>query len=290
MNDPVTPSPEQPRQPSLAPAPAPAGRGGSAKAWAVGGLALITALCCGGAAIGLADSDDKKPTAGGSSPTASDSLAPPTTAAPITTPPSTAPTTTQPTAEPTTAEPTTAAPTTTPPAPKPKVYKGRGDDVVRIPDLTDLAVIKFTCRCSGNTVLHSDGPEGLLVNEIGSYSGKRWINFEDGALTTEFEIEATGSWTLTIGSIEQLATKALSGKASGKGDDVVVLGGEATAVKVTHTRGRSNFAVYAYSLDTGEGGLLINEIGGYSGVRPLTAPAIVQIAADGNWTIAPAWT
>ncbi|MBC9001578.1 TM2 domain-containing protein, partial [Micromonospora aurantiaca] len=50
----------------------------------------------------------------------------------------------------------------------------------------------------------------------------------------------------------------------------------------------SNFVVHAYSLDDGEGGLLVNEIGAYSGVRPLTTPALVQITADGNWTVAPA--
>ncbi|MEV6373607.1 hypothetical protein [Micromonospora musae] len=248
-------------------------------AFIVGGVVLVIALCCGGAAIGAFSGDDNTgPKAAAS---AGPSTAAPTTAAPTT-------------AAPTTAAPTSAAPATTEPAPtsaaptpKPKVIKGRGDDVVRVGDLTDLSVLKFTCKCTSNTVLSSDG-DGLLVNEIGSYSGKRWINLEDGALTTEFEIEASGSWTLTVGTVDQLATKAPTGKASGKGDDVLVLGGDATAAKITHRKGDSNFVVHAYSLDTGEGGLLINEIGAYSGVRPLSAPALVEITADGNWTIAPA--
>lgn len=249
----------------------------NARAWAVGALALVVALCCGGAIIGAVAGDDAEPTASASSPAS----ASPTTAAPTT-------------PAPTSAAPTTAAPSTTPPEPtatppaaKPKVIKGRGDDVVRIAELTTLAVVKFTCKCSSNTVLRSDG-DGLLVNEIGSYSGKRWINLEDGSLTTEFEVEASGSWTLTIGTLDQLATKALSGTASGKGDDVLMLGGDATAAKITHRRGDSNFVIHAYSLDTGEGGLLVNEIGAYSGVRPLQAPALVQVTADGNWSIAPA--
>jgi hypothetical protein len=185
--------------------------------------------------------------------------------------------------------PTTAAPLPSQAAPKPRVIKGRGDDVVKIPPLTDLAVVIFKCpKCTSNTVLQTDGPEGLLVNEIGAYSGKRWINLEDTALTTQFEVQANSSWTLTIGTVEQLATKALSGTASGRGDDVVVLGGSASAAKITHSKGRSNFVVEAYSLETGEGGLLVNEIGGYSGTRPLTAPALVQVTADGYWTISPA--
>ncbi|MET8252150.1 hypothetical protein [Micromonospora sp. NPDC005197] len=252
-----------------------------AKAWAAGGLALVIALCCGGAVVGAVAGDDAEPAASASSSTSTaPSSATPTTAAPTATATTAAPTTTAPTT-------TAAEPTTAPPTPKPKVLKGRGDDVVRIKELTDLSVIKFTCKCSSNTTLKSDG-DGLLVNEIGSYSGKRWINLEDGSLTTQFEVEASGSWTLTIGSVEQMATKALTGKAAGKGDDVLVLGGDAAAAKITHSRGSSNFVVHAYSMETGEGGLLVNEIGGYSGVRPLQAPALVQVTADGNWTITPA--
>ena len=263
------------------PNPAAPTKRSNARAFVVGGIALVIALCCGGAVIGaLGDGDDGKPESIAAT-SASPSSAAPTTAAPTTA----APTTAAPTsAAPATTEP---APTTAPPTPKPKVIKGRGDDVVRIKELSDLSVVKFTCKCSSNTVLKSDG-DGLLVNEIGSYSGKHWINLEDGSLTTQFEVQATGSWTLTIGTVDQLATKFPTGKAAGKGDDVLVLGGDATDAKITHRRGDSNFVVYAYSLDTGEGGLLINEIGAYSGVRPLSAPALVQITADGYWTITPA--
>lgn len=280
---PAPPPPAPPQGPTLAgpPLPSAAGKRRNVRAWAVGGVALVVALCCGGAAIGALNAgDDAKPESIAAT-SASPSSAAPTTAAPTT-------------AAPTTAAPTSAAPATTAPAPttaaptpKPKVIKGRGDDLVRVGELTDLAVVKFACKCTSNTVLKSDG-DGLLVNEIGSYTGKRWINLEDGALTTQFEIEATGSWTLTIGTVAQMANTFPTGKASGKGDDVLVLGGDATAAKITHRRGDSNFVVYAYSLETGEGGLLVNEIGAYSGVRPLSAPSLVQITADGYWTITPA--
>ncbi|MEV0428501.1 hypothetical protein [Micromonospora sp. NPDC050495] len=268
----------QPQDATFAGAPAPVvpPKRANTRALIVGGVALVIALCCGGAVIGaLGDGDGNKPESIAATSAVSSSSAP-TTAAPTTAAPtSAAPATTEP------------APTTAPPTPKPKVINGRGDDVVRIKELSELSVVKFTCKCSSNTVLKSDG-DGLLVNEIGSYSGKHWINLEDGSLTTQFEVEASGSWTLTIGTVEQLATKFPTGKAAGKGDDVLMLGGDAAAAKITHRRGDSNFVVYAYSLDTGEGGLLINEIGAYTGVRPLSAPALVQITADGNWTIAPA--
>ncbi|MFE9206827.1 hypothetical protein [Micromonospora sp. NPDC007230] len=263
------------------PIPAAPAKRSNARAWAVGGIALVVALCCGGAAINAINGNDGAEPQSIAATSASPSSAAPTTASPTTA----APTTAAPTsAAPATTEP---APTTAPPTPKPKVIKGRGDDLVRVGELSDLSIVKFTCKCTSNTVLKSDG-DGLLVNEIGSYTGKRWINLEDGSLTTQFEIEASGSWTLTIGTVAQMATKFPTGKASGKGDDVLVLGGDATAAKITHRRGDSNFVVYAYSIDTGEGGLLVNEIGGYSGVRPLSAPALVQVTADGYWTITPA--
>lgn len=246
--------------------------------WILGGVGVVFALCCGVGAVatlvgGQEGTGNKKVTEVSAPPKASATSTSPTASAAM--PPAT------------TAAATTAA---APPAvPKPKVYSGRGDDVVKVGSLTDLAVIKFSCpRCTSNTVVTSDGPEGLLVNAIGAYTGKKWINLDESALTTQMEIQASGKWTLTVGSVDQVASKAGSGKASGRGDDVVVLGGGADAAKITHSKGTSNFVVEAYGLETGEGGLLINEIGGYSGVRPLDAPALVQVTADGNWTISPA--
>ena len=60
----------------------------------------------------------------------------------------------------------------------------------------------------------------------------------------------------------------------GNGDgDVIVLGRlRHESARITYTKGRSNVVVEVYSLDTGQGCLLINEIGGHSGIRPLDAP------------------
>jgi hypothetical protein len=267
-----------PRRTELVAAP-PRARGRRTALVAAGAVAGL--LLCGGiGSAALTGADAPEPVGQRASATPNGSPSPSPSESPSSAP-------TSPVAVPTTEAPLPPPPS--PAAPKPRVVSGRGDDVVKIPALTNLAVVVFTCpKCTSNTVLRSDGPDGLLVNEIGAYTGKRWINLEDDSLTTQFEVEANGRWTLTIGSVEQLATKAPSGSASGKGDSVLVLGGDASAVKITHRKGRSNFVVHAYSLDTGEGGLLVNEIGGYSGTRPLTTPALVQITADGNWTIAPA--
>jgi hypothetical protein len=274
--------PQNPFPQSPFPQPAPQSKRGK-RIFVIAGAAMtaLVLLCCG---VGVAamNGDDKDSSKLGA--VSVPSTAPATTV--TATPAETTPTAAETTATESTTPP--EAPATTKAAAKPRVIKGKGDDVVDIPPLTELSVVVFDCRCSSNTVLKSDGPESLLVNEIGKYKGKRWINLEDGAQTTQFEINASGSWTLTIGSVDQLATKAASGKASGKGDDVIVLGGTATKAKITHSKGSANFVVYAYSLESGEGGLLVNEIGGYSGTRPLQAPALVEVTADGNWTITPA--
>ncbi|MEV1147346.1 hypothetical protein [Micromonospora sp. NPDC049799] len=77
----------------------PTGRS-NAKAWLIGGIALVIALCCGGIGIAaFSDGNSEEPTAAAGSPTsASPTTATPTTAAPTT-------------AAPTTAAPTSAAPT-----------------------------------------------------------------------------------------------------------------------------------------------------------------------------------
>jgi len=69
--------------------------------------------------------------------------------------------------------------------------------------------------------------------------------------------------------------------------------------KISHT-GRSNFAVWSIDAAGERLDLLVNEIGNYSGVRPLDlseTPAALQIEADGSWRIeiqvaqkAPIWT
>jgi hypothetical protein len=57
----------------------------------------------------------------------------------------------------------------------------------------------------------------------------------------------------------------------------------ASDLKFTHT-GSSNFVVEG----VGNGdGLLVNEIGKYSGVVPVTdGPSVIVITADGSWTAA----
>lgn len=192
------------------------------------------------------------------------------------------------TATTTTPPPTTVEPTTPPPPPEePKVHQGRGDSVIKLDRRRAIGVVAFECpKCTGNTVVKSDGAESLLVNEIGAYSGKRWIDIRENSRTTTLTVQARGAWKLTVGGIG-LGRVVPAGEAvSGRGDDVLLVGGTSEVAKVTNT-GEGNFAVHHASMITARLELLINEIGGYEGTVPFTGSALVQVTSSGKWTIAP---
>ncbi|MFE9691916.1 hypothetical protein [Micromonospora sp. NPDC005806] len=111
----VPPFAAQPLGATLAGAPSPVApaKASTARAWIVGGIALVIVLCCGGAVVGaFSGGNDAEPQSiAATSAAPSATSAAPTTAAPTTAPPTTA------AASPT---PTKTAP---PPKPKPPSYK-----------------------------------------------------------------------------------------------------------------------------------------------------------------------
>ena len=142
----------------------------------------------------------------------------------------------------------------------------------------------FECaKCSGNTVLQSDGGDSLLVNTIGAYSGRRLIDATDGSMTSTLTVKATGSWKITVASGLGSAKKGDT-NASGRGDDVVVLTGKISKAAITNRGGSSNFVVQVYG-ESGFPDLAVNTIGGYSGTVPVEGPAALAITSTGNWTI-----
>jgi hypothetical protein len=135
---------------------------------------------------------------------------------------------------------------TAPAASAPTTYTGKGDDVVTIKKDTGVAIVTFECaKCSGNTVLQSDGGDSLLVNTIGAYSGRHIIDATDGSVTSTLTVKATGSWKITVASGLSSAKKGET-NASGRGDDVVVLTGKITKAAITNKGGGSNFVVQVY--------------------------------------------
>lgn len=170
--------------------------------------------------------------------------------------------------------------TTSAPALALKQYRGSGDDVLDVGQLSAAAVLTFDCpSCSGNVTLKTDGAEGLLVNTIDSYTGSHFINLKDSSMTTTLTITAEGSWTVQVAD-----ARTAPHVTSGSGDKAIIVDGPGTKGAITN-KGDGNFVVEVYSAD--EGDLAVNEIGSYRGTVPMTLPALVQVTSTGTWSITP---
>jgi hypothetical protein len=101
---------------------------------------------------------------------------------------------------------------------------------------------------------------------------------EIGAL----EITADGPWSVNLRDALGLPRIDSGGEATGVGDSVILYFGDTTIANIQHS-GESNFAVWSYANGSD---LLVNEIGDYSGqVRWQSGPALIEISADGPWSI-----
>lgn len=176
------------------------------------------------------------------------------------------------------------------PQPSPDIsYSGSGDTILEIalpagPD--SIGVGAFTHTGSSNFSVWSLNnnleQDDLLVNTIGNYSGTVLFNMSSSTTITALEIGADGPWTLTLKDVRTLRELTQGSENTGQGDDVLVYYGEATVADISHS-GEHNFAVWSYG---DENDLLINEIGPYSGqVRWQAGPSIIEVTADGAWTI-----
>jgi hypothetical protein len=210
---------------------------------------------------------------------------------------SVAPASTAAAAAPASTAPAAAAPSPSPtptPTPKPKPvakilksFSGSGDDVIRV-NYSDPVIVAFSCaNCDSNTVLESDsGMNTLLVNTIGSYSGRHLVNTSDGDLLTKLKITADAHWALQIENPSAAITTKLDNvgqTVSGTGDDVIYVGDSVGDVKIVN-HGDDNFVVEAYG-DQVEDTLVVNQIGSYSGTDSLQGPAVVQVTSGGHWTM-----
>lgn len=170
------------------------------------------------------------------------------------------------------------------------VYSGSGDTILQIqlpagPDAIGIATMSH----SGNSnfavwALDANlNQSELLVNEIGNYAGTVPFNLSTSERITAFEISADGPWVVTIRDVLTVREAPQASTTTGQGDDVLMYIGTATVADLAHT-GDSNFAVWSYG-DFSD--LLVNEIGSYTGqVRWPAGTALIQVSANGGWTIA----
>lgn len=165
---------------------------------------------------------------------------------------------------------------------------GHGDTVITLPKGVTGGMVTATHKGQRNFAIavldaSNQSTGELLVNTIGRYSGTTaWglMSLGDGV---RLQVTADGAWTITIAPFS--SAKAFTGSAKGTGDTVMLYNGDAAALTATH-RGTQNFVVYEETDQTFSMGLLINEIGKYSGTVPMSSgPSILTVQADGAWTL-----
>lgn len=191
----------------------------------------------------------------------------------------------------------TPEPTSTPtPAPDPIVLEGSGDDLIDFenPFTGDLLGIEVEGSGSSNFAVIPYDEDGenidLLVNEIGSYSGRHLMVIDD--IFTEspagFEVQSNGAWTITVFPVlpDYIDVHSASdGPYAGSGDDFFLMVNEDGENRAAITNGgSSNFVVFAV---TSGRDLLVNEIGSYEGTvrTPNDEFILFSVLSDGNWTI-----
>ncbi len=169
----------------------------------------------------------------------------------------------------------------------PVTQTGKGDNIVTLPTGAKAAIVTATHDGSSNFSLSvldaSNASTGqLLVNTIGAYKGTTAYGFTALGTGTTIQVTADGNWTISISPVSTAPALA----ATGIGDGVFLYSGPAGKLAATHD-GSSNFTVTEETNKALHFGLLINEIGVYSGTVPLSSgPSVIVVGADGNWTLA----
>jgi hypothetical protein len=163
---------------------------------------------------------------------------------------------------------------------------GFGSDVINLPGNARSGIVVATHSGSSNFIIQtldgSNEPVGLLVNEIGNYSGTTAFalsGFDD--IGTKLRIQASGSWSIKVLPVS--SAPELTG--ANVGDGIFLYGGAATNFRLTHG-GESNFIIVEHPNAWFDYQLIVNEIGRFDGVVPFVAgPAVVEVLADGYWTV-----
>lgn len=165
-------------------------------------------------------------------------------------------------------------------------FNGSGSDVIQLSKPLKAGMLVAVADGDSNFIIQSLdsklGTKELLVNEIGAFTGSKTfgLSYSSGK-TYGFSVEAEGSWQITLRPLSK--APALPKKGSGSG--VFKLTNSARKIlKITHD-GESNFIV-EQDCTNGSSDLVINKIGSFSGKKILNSgKCIVQITADGNWTV-----
>ena len=174
----------------------------------------------------------------------------------------------------------------------PFTLSGNGSDVVPVSVPGDGgAIIDLTHNGSSNFIVHSLNGNleiaDFLVNEIGSYAGRRGLNvdlFDSSDIIRHLEINADGAWSVTVRPLSQ--ARGVGSALNGNGDDFVRFTAPTPiTVRSTHN-GSSNFVIWSHEPSGALGDLLVNVIGAYNGTDPVARGIkYLDVSADGAWTM-----
>lgn len=122
-----------------------------------------------------------------------------------------------------------------------------------------------------------------LAVETGPWQGTALYGANPpGDDAAKLKVTASGFWTILVQPVSE--APELTFPAAESGDGVFLYAGDAADWAITH-RGSSNFVVATYQPDR-TGDLLVNETGDYQDtVSAPSAPLVVSVEADGDWTI-----
>lgn len=161
---------------------------------------------------------------------------------------------------------------------------GSGDDVVSVSLPDGVYVMATAHNGDGNySIWDCVGTDkNLPVNTIGAYSGTHILFGGDH----DFEITASGDWSLEINEMNEIDTF----QCGGSGDTCIgyytASEDDSAPYRFTHD-GERNFTIWMYTSETQD--LLVNEIGTYEGKKLLRFSdgevVVMQVTADGRWSI-----
>ena len=165
-----------------------------------------------------------------------------------------------------------------------QTYSGVGDDVISLPKAMKAMIIEGTHDGESNFSVWAMSKGGdrndLVFNEIGAYSGINAIGLMSWDSKSKYlEVSADGNWTITVKPI----SRASAFTTSGSGSAVMKYSSGYKFWKIKHT-GESNFAIWQHCTNSNSG-LIVNEIGNYTGKKSLISGRCVLIVdADGHWS------
>lgn len=194
------------------------------------------------------------------------------------------------------------------PPPEPITLSGYGDDVTSSFNLNEgIAIFESNHNGGSNFAIwvynaDTGEREDLLVNEIGSYYGRKILGVYSGYSDLKpgrylLEVTAGGSWEVNIEQPSPSTASKLPQSRSGSGADVpepfyLESGKGAVRFDLEHS-GSSNFAIWLYSISGDREELLVNEIGNYDGsvlvsvggYEASTGIHYISVEADGSWQV-----